>query len=227
MRLRFAFILIVFGTCDSARGDAGEIARFEREYPPAVKRLEERFARAKGSAYLWSKTPPKNPKPGINGVTFAFDHGYEKVTRRSDLPTTGANPALHADFVYCVGENTAFSLERHPGAKQFVVVGNGSTRSDRDAYLMVFGRFAKAHCRFHGIPLARIMANPAYRLVNAERVTAQGRALVRVDYEVGAKEPKSHLSLVLDPDAGWIIRSQEFQPGNLTTNSLMRLGVTR
>ncbi len=213
MIARHGIVLIaLLGFSQSAWGDAGEMARFEKEFPAAAKRQEERFAKAKGSCRLLS-TDPKGSKPTkIDKAEFAIDHGYEKVTIHREFGV-GKGKVAHTDIVYCISEETAFNLTRLPGEKNFVVEGIGSTPSDEAAYLTSFGRFVKAHHCVLGRSMTRVMASPGFRVTNAERVEKDGRSLVKVDYESGSSEPKERVSIVFDPQWDWAIKSMEYIPG--------------
>ncbi len=214
MRIRGALVLfIILVSSHPAHGDTEEVDRFKREYPPAAKRLEERFARAKGSCRLSGVEAGDSKTSRLDEAIFDIDHGYEKLTIKRWLPGGGASPQFY-ESVYCVGEHTDFYLTRLPGAKGFAVEGIGSTDSDRSAYLTLFGRFVKSHLGVFGWPLTRTMASPDFRLKNAERITKNGHSLVKVDYEIGAQEPKHQVSVVLDPDYGWAIRSSDYRPAN-------------
>lgn len=211
--IRCGFILtILFGTSPSAWGNAEEMARFEREFPAAAKRLEERFSRVKGSCRLWTKRSSDTLTPLVNEADFAIDHGYEKVAVQRKISAGGKN-SKHFDKVYCVGPNTVFTLMRLPDAKDFLVEKVGSTSQDRAAYLTEFGRLIKAHVGVFGFPMTQIMAGPYFRLTNAERTATNGRDLVKVDYEVGTEEPFLRASVVFDPDAGWAVRSSDCRFG--------------
>ena len=58
------------------------------------------------------------------------------------------------------------------------------------------------------------MTQPGYRVISAERLVKDGRDLIEVEFEVGAKAPKDRIVIVFDPQADWVIRSSEFRSGN-------------
>jgi hypothetical protein len=145
-------------------------------------------------------------------ANFAIDGGHEKVTIRRGPPGSKSEDAA-SEVVYCVGEDTVFYLVRAPGAKEFVVAGTGSTPSDRAAYQTLFARFLRAHCGINGRPMSRVMTSPGFRIIDAERIVSDGRSLVKVECEIGTRQPKDRASVVFDPEAGWVIRSTEYRPG--------------
>ena len=213
MEVRSGIILAALvGFSPSARADAEVEALFKKDFPAAAKRLEAQFARVQGSCRLWTVNPrDSRPLPTKEG-RFVIDHGYEKVTIRRTLPVRGAK-SHHIDNVYCVGVDTAFTLVRLPGSKEYMVEGIGSTLKDRSVYLALFGQFIRAH---HGVmtrTMSQVLASPGFRLTNVERVTKDGRSLVKIDFEIGTREPLPQGSIVFDPDAGWVVRSSDFHYG--------------
>jgi hypothetical protein len=201
--------LLAVPTWALAGGD--EAARFQKEFPPAAARLEEQFARVKGTCRVWNLEPGESKPSRIDDGTFAIDGGFEKVVVNRCLDNGSVRQC--AEIVYCVGKDSVFCLARMPDAKEYTVEGIGSTAGDRAAYLALFGRFVHASTGVNGRSFSQVMAGPGFRVLNAERVIRDGHSLVRVEYEFGSREPKDTVAVVFDPDAGWVVRSSEYRPG--------------
>ena len=194
------------------------MARFQREFPDAARRLEERFAHVKGSCLLQTQGKGKresDTRPStIDEADFAIDHGNEKLTLRRMPSPTGKGPhSPLVEFVYCVSKNSDFSLVRPPGAAAYTVEEVGTRAMQGSAYTQFFGRFVRAHQGVMMQTMSQVMSGPGFLLKDAERVTEDGRSLVKIHYEAGREEPKNQGSVVLDPDGGWVVRSSEFRPG--------------
>ena len=210
LSFRLGILLVAWvGFSTIALGGTGELDRFTNEYPGAAKRLEERFAKVKGSARLWRVTPGDTRPQRAELAQFAVDHSYEKVTIERSFPST-LKISPHLDLVYCVGKDSTFHLERFPGAKNFSVQGTGETPRDRAVYGTIFGRFLYAPYGIMTVQLTKLMASPTFHVMNAEPLTKDGKSLIKVNFEIGTLEPRDQVSAVFDPDAGWIIRSSEY-----------------
>jgi len=204
-----ASLLLVAG---SARGGSHEMARFEREYPAAAKRLEARFSRVKGNGRLWQQIPAESVPARTESASFARDHGREKVRIRRKVARDGPTDP-EDELIYCMDEDTIFYLARPAGKERYIVQGIGSSPIDRSAYMSLFGKFVKAHDSIFGTPVVRLMSASGYRLLGAERSVKDGRESVSVEFEVGAKSPKDRVAIVFDPQSDWLIQSSEFHSG--------------
>ena len=150
MLIRYGIVLIsLFGVAGSALGGSQELARFEREYPAAAKRLESQFSRVKGNCRLWQQIPGDSAPARVDPASFAIDGDREKV--RIGRKVAGDRPTDPEDeLIYCVSASTIFHLARAAGQDGYIVQGIGTTPLDRSAYMTLFGRFVKAHYSIFG-----------------------------------------------------------------------------
>ncbi len=214
MLMRGAVVLVVLlGVSPFSRGGDELAKRFQREYPAAAERLKERFSTARGTCRI--RHAAGNPKVhSVEEADFACDGGFQKVNIRRKIPGDGP---MYLEEVLCIGEDYNFKhfyLERLPGSKDYLVAGIDPTDSGvpvYSRYMTRFGEFVNARSAILGQPISRLMTLPGYRLMRAESVAKDGRELIKVDFEVEVKEAgiTQGISAVLDPDAGWVIRSYE------------------
>lgn len=207
---REIILLGLLGFCTPALGDSAAMDRFNREYPGAAKRLQERFGSVKGSCRIWKVYPKPLKAETPRQATFEIDHGYEKVTFPISLPDPG-DQSLIGRYVFCVGKTSLFKILRIPGAKDYLVRDVGLSLSKRAEYIDCFGRFIKEHYSILGKPITDVMVDPSYRLIDAKAVIKDRRSLIQVDYELGNRTIKHLVSVVFDPSDGWIIRSSDYR----------------
>lgn len=205
----FVIIAAILHSPSISRGDQAEIERFLREYPEASRRIESHLSRVKGTCRLKLQRGPN--RFDIDKAIFAVDHGFRKVTIERDRNQGKARARV--EIVYCIGDETAFSLVRQAGSERYVVQGIGSDHEDRMAYNSLFGRYLTAPYAILGTPLPKIMASPVFRLISAEEVEVDGERLFRIHYEVGEAQKADKVRLDLDPNSGWVIRSGEVRSG--------------
>ena len=219
MEVRCIFGLLAWvGVAGTSMGDDEQKARFQKEYPEAVKRLDERFSRAEGSCRIKSESSGKRPARRPEEAEFAADHGREKVVIRRYFSTGSgkASPAdPHVDLVYCVNfaDNTVFYLSRDPGKATYQIRGRGESPEDFSAYLSLFGRYFRANRAPFGISMSVLMKSPNFKVIDAEKINKDGRTLVRVEFAFGGVGSDSQASLVFDPENGWVIRSAQYVVG--------------
>jgi len=195
----------------SAQAGEAEMVRVKAEWPAAARRLDEMFAQVRGTARLSHEDPHATAKLPRTEARFAIDHGMEKV--ELSRFTQDYRPVKLADIVYCVGEGTAFRLFRRAGDELYIVQGIGTTPSDRYSYVSLFGRFVLAHHGVEGLSMSRFLESPGFEVIGAEALNRAGKNLIKVDCVSGPRASKGQISLVLEPDAGWIVRSCRYRPG--------------
>lgn len=186
-----------------------EPERFLEEYVEALRILEERFARINGTCKLKEPVEHRGEIESIVEVRFAVDHGREKVEMTSRVDTT-PNAAV-MQRVYCFGESSGFQLIREPGSTTFAVRSIGLEA--QGIYTERFGRYLAAPYCLYGSKLSRIITSPTFRLSGLERVTVDGRNLVRFAFESGDTPQPNKTWLLLDPALGWCIRAGELSFG--------------
>lgn len=193
------------------RADSIQVEQFKQEFPAAALRLDEQFSHVKGTCKLWTTMPPDFKMSMIDEASFYFDHGFEKIHITRSPNRNSNNPQI-LEMIYCIGENSNFYVDRVPGAKQFSVRGIGADKSDRDVYFSLFGTLLRAHQGSFGRPLSQAMLKPAFNLLDAQRINKDNRTLVKIDYEFGPVDRKSHTTVFLDPAINWSIRASEYHP---------------
>ncbi|RUL88948.1 hypothetical protein [Tautonia sociabilis] len=153
--------------------------------------------------------PSTNEKGSIkeNG-SFAFDHGFERV--RFVRSSAAAGHAIEQEFVYCVGDRSAFMLVRSVGSPAWVVEGIGTTPSDKARYNSVFGVYAKAHYSLRGTPLSQIVKGPSFVPTDAELIDQNGHEIMRVTAEFGSKV-KEYFVIDFDVGMGWVVSSIDYR----------------
>lgn len=205
-----ALLPILLGAISATSAGEVELNRVKSEWPAAARRLDEAFVQVRGSARLWTEKPHALGKSLLTDARFAIDHGMEKV--EIERFTSGSKPTKLADIVYCVGEGTAFGLHRRAGAESYNVKGAGTSLEERYLYTSVFGRFVLAHHGAVGRPMSSFFEDSDFEIIDAEAVNQDGKGWIKVDCAFGSTAPKSRLSLVLDPENGWIVQSCRYQP---------------
>lgn len=221
--LREIAILALLGLSSTCRGDEGQVARFQKEYPPAAERSLKQFLRVKGSCRLWHTTT-KNTKPGRPGeADFAVDQGREKVEIRQYESADPQRPSPtdpYYSYVYSLStvDQTLLYLIKAPGAKEYKVQGRTLDPYSLSAYVQLFARFPRAGTDLLGTPISQMMNSPGSRLIDAIGVVKDGRELIKVDFESGLGKPKLRASLVFDPNENWVVRSGEYGVGTLDEN---------
>jgi hypothetical protein len=202
-----------------ARAEDAERARFEAEYPAALKLWEGQYARVKGSFTVEraaTRLSPGMPRPATQPpptkATFAVDHGFRKV--ETDRTARLNNKTQTTRSVLCLGDDgkRAFSLTRPAPDQPYSIrkfnepVGTGSTFG-RDCGDYVFAPFRFLTHTLPGIYKAR-----TGKLLGVEATPAdRGGGGVRVKMERGVTPQP--MEFVLDPDAGWAIRRSEIAFG--------------
>jgi hypothetical protein len=203
-------LLIALASNPGTLAGEPEVSRVKSELPAAARRLDGMFAQVQGTARLWYVDRRASSKSLLTEARFAIDHGMEKV--ELGRFTQEPKPKKLGEFVYCVAEDSAFQLHRLAGKTAYEVHGIGRTSSDRDRYATLFGRFVTAHHGVMGRRLSRVLESPGFEITGAETVEEGGRKLMRADCVQGSGPIKNQFSLLLDPGAGWIVRSCRYRP---------------
>ena len=213
IKILFLLILSISALVESsAWADEAAIDRFMSEYPEAARRLEGLYNRSKGSCRIReiSGTEQLNSRPG-DEAEFAIDHGYTKLKILHRIPESRDDPSV-VEVVYCSGEDEYFELVRLPGSTIYVVEKRGDDQRARSAFAARFGRFFDAPLGPAFNSVSSTMERPGFRLKDARALEVDGRKLIQVDYEVGELEPREQFTVLLDPQAGWAVRSTEYRP---------------
>lgn len=215
-----AIVLLCWsGLVPTAYAGDVEMVRVKAEWPDAARRLDAMFTPVRGSARL-SKTKPGEggaaSKPRVT-VRFAIDQGREKFERTSAATGRQAPSEKPNDVIAIVGD-TAFRLSRESNMTDYEVRGVDLSKSDRQVYftyLSMFGYFMYAHHGVYGRPMGRVFESPGFRINDARALDQDGKSLIQVDCEFGygTDAPNDQVTLVLDPDAGWVVRSCRWHPG--------------
>lgn len=194
-----------------ARGGEAEVARFLREYPQAGARLRDAYSRIRGSYRLarQSHLPPGNTTVEVGTVTFACDHGSEKVIDETTSQESGQVEVIRL----CDGKRESVLLRPAGGSGECflqgtVEVGQAlgiSCRKRLDPFLA-------APFAVEGFPLADLIREPSFRLKSATPIEVDGRRCLEVDYEIG--QVKTEVTVALDPAASWAIRRAEIRQGS-------------
>ena len=205
-----AIVLVAaVGTIRGTTAGEVELSRVKGEWPAAAQRLDEMFAQVRGRARLWSEGG-RSANRFRDDARFAIDHGMEKV----DLErfTAGPKRLKLADMAYCGADGSMFRIVRRAGAESYNVQGIGKTDNEWWVYVSTFGRSVHAHHGVMGRPMTSVFGRPGFEITGAEAIDQAGKTLMRVDCVSGPSAAKDQISLVLDPDAGWIVRSCRFRP---------------
>lgn len=195
----------------ATRADEADVARFREEYPSALERLEARFAQYRANATMMSEDGKGSGV--VSRLEIAADHGFQKV--RSLSKPSPNDPPGEIEGVICVGERSAFSISRVPEYYEaFQPDGSGDEQVTRAVFNQEYGAFINAPFAMFGRPLSEALKMPGVRLVSVEKLDDEP-GLLRVVHEMDAYfqgvAVKSRLSMTLDPDAAWVIRSIEHQ----------------
>lgn len=211
------FLSVLIAGSPTAWGNAEQMERFQREYPPAAKRLQQRLSRTRGKCRISLILPGQSKPARLDEVDFAFDHERELAYfRRKHLIDQEGQPP--EELVHGAGKDGVFVLERLSSEAAFTVQSVGRSLKDFAVYNGVFAQFPKApYSAFFELSLSDVLASKSCRITKAERVKQNGRNLVEIDYVLGAEGPKTETSAILDPDAGWVIRSAVMKPGGPKT----------
>jgi hypothetical protein len=200
---------VLFAPVVSLAGEA-ELHRVEAEWPPAARRLSEAFVTVRGKARITSEKLGATGPPLVREAFFAIDRDRKKVELVHY--STGAHPTKLGEVVYCVGEDTAFEVKRRGETHGYTVGGIGTTNEERDSYLTTFGQYFLAPNGVAGISLPQFFAQRAFKILSAEVVEQAGRSLMEVQCVSGPDRPVSKLTFLLDPAAGWSVRSLRLHP---------------
>ena len=216
----FAVCTLLFAS--SIEASTSDIDVFLKDYPEAARRLESRMASAKGMCRLSRTTADSSKRVIVEWATFVADNGYQKVT-------FGPKPGVADDkrgqvHVYCHSEDGSFSLVHDRATKKASLTGVGTDRRERAVFMQRFGQYLAAPYALNGVPLRRTMTSPAFRITAAEWVTLGGRRLFNLEYEIDPP-PVDRMKVVLDPEAGWVLRSAIHWPGNFPYPEGIRLDV--
>ncbi len=216
MYMRMVVVLsVLLWDVSAACGDDELKVRWEREYPVAAQQLKERFSSCRGKCRL-SITSADNPKPSPpSDAEFAWDHGRQKVHMRTKILGGAGNLAFEEVYSITEGENARnFLLQKGADDSQFTVSGVDHNKEYPEVYAKYSSKFADfvmPNLALGGVPLTELIADPDYHLIHVKGVTRDSRFLVNVAFEITDKEDGNNrrISVYLDPEANWVIRSSE------------------
>jgi prepilin-type N-terminal cleavage/methylation domain-containing protein/prepilin-type processing-associated H-X9-DG protein len=205
-----ATILVGAGTGIATQAGEAEIERFRREYPDAAARIQAEYAMLRGRCRLVeSGGPPGRKAPAIHDVEFNVDHGFSKALIQ---PKSGPQES-RADRVYCLKPTGGFWLVKPPGAKVFSVRSLGDDPKLKISFDNRFGKFLIAPYGILNMRFVEYLSFSNFTLRSAEPVEVDGKRLLRVECDsgAGAPETRARTTVVLDPEAGWLIHSAELR----------------
>lgn len=211
--LRLIGLCLVIIEIRSLSAESGELEknRFLSDYVEASAKIEDRFARLRGTCRI-SRQSIKNGKFDlIDDATFNIDHGISKVSILRSLKPgeTGDRP----EFVYCIAPDYAFTVVRAPGEKTFEVRSLGADRTDRTSFTNKCGRYLFAPFRILGhSSLSELMRFDGFEIVSAELSEPDRFDL---EYLIGSSVSKDRVKLKLDPTKGWVITRGQIVPASL------------
>ncbi len=182
-----------------------DMQMFLARYPLASRSLQEHFATAKGECYFKHPSSGRSSgskPPAESKAQFFIDHGSKKFI----VGSSKAKGEKSLELIYCYDNQDGFALVRQPISGKTKVLGVGTDREERAFFVQQYGRFLTAPFSVGGVPLSKIMRSPEFHLLQADRVTVDGRNLLKIGYELGPT-PVDKVELLIDPDSDWIIRS--------------------
>lgn len=183
-----------------------EEARFQRDYPEAARRLESRLSKINGTCLMTSRQE-KQGERSTKG-TFAVDRGRGKIS----VLSTATPKRGPLEVVTCFDGESAFCIYRKPGEPDYTVMWAG--KAERLLYDDMFGNFIVAPYSILGAPLSRIMRNPTFHILSAIELKVDRRLCLEIQYEIVEDEIKKTVTVVLDPNAEWVIRRAEVRSAN-------------
>lgn len=199
----------------SAAAQAGEAerARFQAEYPDALRRWQNQYAQVKAEFTVQEALGQGSPRAAVakreTRAHFAADGGFEKV--ESEQTIKGGQGRRTSRSVVCQGNGTAFTLTQRPGAERYTVSSLGDPALTKSMFNLRGGDYAYAAFKFLGQTLSEIQSTPTSQLLSVETVPPSMGGGYRVEV-VRGKKPQP-MTFVLDPDANWAIRRVEMITG--------------
>lgn len=205
LRLSTLVISFLLGL-SSGPGVAGEaeLARFRKEYPPAARALEVKYARIKGTGKMSFQRG--NRPANVSVAYFSADHSARKIVLEQ---TTKVGLTATVD---CLSDTSSFRLSRPKKDAAYKVIDIGTAQEVRPATAANL-KFLTAPYAAWGYSLPEYMKVPKHNFVlkSAENVIEGGRSLMAVDYTAGRMDAPSRFRVVLDPSLGWVMRSAEIR----------------
>ena len=191
---------------------AGEsdIAKFREEYPVASRKLEETFSRMRG-VYKHTKKDLREGGGVIEGrVAFTIDGGQEKAEERRRMAVDGRVEEM--SFVACSNKSKGFVAFRSTSTSPYILQGVDPPEQGRKEFGSSYHRILLSPFYAISGTLSHMINDQTFELASVDRFTFDGRECLAVQYDFGAP-PKSHMSLIVDPGAAWVIRHGEFRLG--------------
>jgi hypothetical protein len=184
-------------------------ARWRREYPGAVERLEQ-AARVFSCEGTMSFTSLSGETIVTNEFSMVRDHD-KKVLIRDRRRDGTTNQPFTSDAI-CLTDRHAFRLVKPQGVGPYVVEGftdpsNWATMGQQ--LKVLFDIYAEAAYSIRGRPLLAKMQEPSFTLERIGDLQREGESLVRVDYSVGAEDKPESGMVLLDPSRDWAIREYD------------------
>jgi hypothetical protein len=187
--------------------------KFLREYPSTASGLERKLSQVHGDYTLNLKDVDRSV---VNNRQFWIDHKFSKY--RIIYPSGDKALPLH-DKIGCVGEHSGFIIYRYRNSEKFKIFQTHRNGVYDDInYTMT--RYVNSSFCVYGYPLYSWLKNPDFKLTSMTSELYEGRACVRVKFDVGPNGKGSHLNVVLDPSRNWAILFYEMRLDIMNMSSL-------
>jgi hypothetical protein len=189
------------------RGGEAEVQRFLREYPAAIERQEQAFARCRGRCIITGPVSLGAPSDITEDTSFAVSGKNELFDESKSR--RGATPPWRRR-VFCVADQTAFAVAQFRDRSDYVLFSLGNGEMMRDLFDSGIGRFLRAPHSLYFLTLSKIMSFPTFRLRSVEAVNRGSKRLLRATLSWGDPEHPYLGVLDLDPALCWAVVHGEF-----------------
>jgi hypothetical protein len=186
-------------------------ARWRREYPAAVERLE-------AAASVFTATGSLSRR-SLNGkvirtrkVTFARDRDRKLLIRDDRVAEKTRQPP--PTDVICMTPELAFRLVRQGKTGPFLIEGHAATpdwEGMKSQFLALFDVYVESAYSFMGKRFLDVTRDPSFALAGIRPEPREGEDLVAITYKAGSGDEAQSGTVVLDPGRDWAIRSHDIR----------------
>jgi hypothetical protein len=232
-KLAFAFFVAAL----SLQGGGAALAQdsqlrevFLRDYPPALKVLESRFASAKGAVRVSREVSPGQTEGG--GVkrewvgTIAFERKGPYMARAvgdidQNITKADEKIALHRVKANCYNRDYSFQLRKRDANDQFFATSiehndGRKTPADDTSMVSLLYTYLEASHRIPVLSMSGLLADEQFSVRAVSRVDGGKTPWLKVEFETGANS-KWFGALkgwfVVSPDEAWVLRSYDYARG--------------
>lgn len=203
-----------------------------RDYPPALKLLESRFASAKGVVRLTSGTESNAGKRVTFGTTSFQRRGPEfarvECDREMAITKTDNTKSWQLGMVMCRNRNYSFQLRRDGDIGPFSVSGiegysGGKTAADDHSMTSLLEVYLDAPYTLTGHRLSSLLSEEGFSVRGVSQV-GENKPWLKVEFErkADSTRPKTPQGaelqgwFVVSPEEAWVLRSFDIDRGSGT-----------